>query len=81
MRGVHHRNGSCGLFPFGNVKSAMPGVKRRGNKEKELITSVRVQLPNGEASPPDHIDHGSATRRAVQVYVPRQKLHATILDA
>ena len=81
MRGVHHRNESCGLFPVGNVKSAGPSVKQRGNKEKELITSVRVQLPNGEVSPPDHINHGGATRRAVQAYVPRQKLHATILEA
>ena len=78
MRGVHHRSGSCGLFPFGCTGRAS---NEEGNKEKGLITSVRVQLPNGEVSPPDQIDHGGDTRRAVQAYVPRQKLHATILEA
>jgi len=79
MRDVRRRSGSCGLFPFGISRSS---AEQRGrNKEKELITSVRVQLPNGEVSPPDQIDHGGNTKIEAQAYVPRQKLHATILEA
>jgi hypothetical protein len=63
MRDVLHRIGSSGLFPFGKKKPCKPSVKR--TKEKGLITSVRVQVPNGEVSPPDQIDRGGVTSRAV----------------
>ena len=81
MQGVRHHSGSYGLFPFGNEEPTDRASNKVGNKEKELITSVRVQLPNGEMSPPDQIDRGGDTRRAVRAYVPRQKLHATIFEA
>ena len=81
MRDAHHRSGSCGLIPFGNGGSAGRAPNKGGNKEKGLVTSVGVQLPNGEVSPPDQIDHGGDTDERSKRNVPRQKLHATILEA